>query len=710
MLETQNIFKNADGISMVFFVPHILLKNELLKYIIQIYGGSVIEFENEGKEPLIILGDPLKHYLTPNIVSYHFVLDSVNCRKLLDINEYYLNISTQNTMYYQMNEMINEKDFSEKDDEILINIVHRPGIKRYGMDIYNEISKKYGKHSSSAWHDYYRFILEPKLGPVSLHNEKNRIDFDDIDDNVNADFSNNTIFLEYHKKGFTLEEDLILINFIHNSNLPHKGRLVFEKFHNLYPHRSCFSWRNRYVNVLLPLLSYNSYFECDSKNEFPLHNKISDESKKYIYNINKDFSKSRSSKFFLEPKLSIHNKSNNSIYDPFTEGIKEEAFNYINSTSRNTCSSNKDQRWGKTNLHDTSYIHIDNLENISETGRPVFLNEPSIFSDILPNKRKNSLEYSPFLKKQKISKGNYLLFNFKEINLMAESICDTLKNEKTIPDEDDMMMLREITAQGNQSTQSLRDFQEINEVSSIFNNKNNGTIQYRQRSSTPISTDEEKHLPIIMTDCNTSPQNQINQESRISNPSSLSTSSYLDKRVFDTSISSNFILNHNLLTQKHQGISQISKFNNYQDFSSSLSVSNNNIESQLLDHLKLDTHNIDSYNTNLNNNNSLILEESNALLDKTACWYIKNMRKYGITQEDVTFALYRTSGIKKLAIIVMEAISRNLPLPNIEGIWSEEDDLIVYGGSSIELKRVNQKHGGKLHDRIKFLQDYLSLD
>lgn len=266
-----------------------------------------------------------------------------------------------------------------------------------------------------------------------------------------------------------------------------------------------------------------------------------------------------------------------------------------------------------------------------------------------------------------------------------------MKDDKLVPDEDDIMMLRQLTMQMNPEGYLLEEQKKMDQISSIFDDKNIKNIS-EQGCSTPTNTDEISYLSTIVVE-SISPQSQINYN--LQTPKSLSSSTstlYLDKEILRASTSPN-LSDDNISIQNYQEISKSSEFNINHNFLSNSMVLNNDIQ------------NINSYD-NLKSND-LMLGESDTLLEKTAHWYLRNMKKYGITQNDVTFALYKTSGVKKLAVIVMEAISRNLPLPNIEGIWTEEDDLVVYSGTSKQLKQINQKHGGKLHNRIKFLQDYL---
>ncbi|KAG5519173.1 hypothetical protein PMAC_002261 [Pneumocystis sp. 'macacae'] len=618
MQETRNIFKNADGTSMIFFLQHELIKNELLVHIIQIHGGHITDVVNQKDTKQIILGDPL----------------NVNCKKLLDINEYYLDISYSKEVHRLMNEIKNNKEFSRKDDKILISYVHRPGVKRYDMEIYNKISKKYGKHLPYVWHDYYRFVLEPKLGPISLSNGNTRIEFNSINNNTENYFDSNSMFSKYFEDGFTSEEDYTLINFIKKSNLPPKGRLVFEKFHNLYPHRSSFSWRNRYVNVLLPLLNINSDFNCNSETAFS--ETMPNESEKYLYGATLNC----------------------------VESIPEYDCNF---------DSNKDSKI--TYFASVNNIHDNNLKNNSIIKQSNPLDSSLIFPEILINKE-IGLENSLSSKKKKILK---------------EFWYSNLKDDELVPDEDDIMMLRQLIMQINSNICLLKKQEEIDQDSSIFNDKNIKNIS-EQGYSTPTNTDEISYLSTVSVD-SVSPQFQINYSLQTpKSSSSLISTLYADKENFEV-LTSPDPSNNNIIARNYQEISEVSGFND--NFLPNSIVLNSNIQ------------NIGCYGNNLKNNDDLVLGEPDTLLEKTAHWYLRNMKKYGITQDDVTFALYKTSGVKKLAVIVMEAISRNLPLPNIEGIWTEEDDLVVYSGTSKQLKQVNQKHGGRLHNRIKFLQDYL---
>lgn len=280
------------------------------------------------------------------------------------------------------------------------------------------------------------------------------------------------------------------------------------------------------------------------------------------------------------------------------------------------------------------------------------------------------------------------LYPQKKRKTLKESKCNNLERDELVLDEDDMMMLHEIAVKDDLNANPSKHQQKLNQVSYNLHNENIENTLNKQNCSDPINTDKSTHVSFI-ENLNESYKSQNFQNSQISCSSTFPTTPlHSDKEILE----------------KYQKTLQNSELNVNCD-SSALSISNRKINDvQLIK--DFDIYNVD-YDRNLENSNNLISKEPNTFLEKTAQWYLKNMEKYGISQQDVTLALYKTSGVKKLAVIVMDAFSKNLPLPNIEGIWTEEDDLIAYCGSARELKQLNKKHGGKLHNRIKFLQDYL---
>ncbi|EMR11340.1 hypothetical protein PNEG_00369 [Pneumocystis murina B123] len=658
-----NIFKNTDGTNMEFFLTHTIAERVSLRNSIEEYGGKTSIINDNKNKDLIILGDPLKDYKTPDIVSYYFILDSINLGKLLNIKEYYVNLSSE----MRMNNLKKKryKNFS-KNEDILIDIMRYLQIFKNGIEIHDEISKKYEKHLFYTLDDY-QFVFEPKFEPILL---------------AKLDFNNNFTLSKYIEQSF-LKNDCILIDFPKNLNLLYKDELVYKKLDNLYLHQNYISLRNPHANILLSLFDTGYNFNYNLKNENILNNISFRKSKNYIYDISKESFKSINKlSFFMSNPLIQKSDGYNTIYN-FGDRIKKsyeilqiqiykanEVILNNNESVPKYDFSRDDLK--KNNSSDTDIHYI--LKNISKIKCYDSLDNSLFFPDTLVNKRTNSPEIYVSSKRRKLLRG---------------FTCNNSKN-------DDLILNRNITLHEiKQKDLNIRQSKDLKEIN-------------KQGYLVPVNTDKIQNASTTMITSNAYSQSQINNYLQMPVPLLSLKKSVLNlnkENDAKTSVSSNVISDGNLSIH-NQKISQISKFNSQESLPNSPILSNNINQTEFQKDLDSNNQNVNFYGRNLNDHNPISIETT-YVLRKTVDWYLRNMKKYNITQQDVTLALYRTSGIKKLAIIVMDAMSKNLPLPNIKGIWTEEDDIIVYCGNSKELKQLNKKHGGKLHNRIRFLQDYL---
>jgi TRF2-interacting telomeric protein/Rap1 - C terminal domain len=81
--------------------------------------------------------------------------------------------------------------------------------------------------------------------------------------------------------------------------------------------------------------------------------------------------------------------------------------------------------------------------------------------------------------------------------------------------------------------------------------------------------------------------------------------------------------------------------------------------------------------------------------------------KYSLSSLQVIFAVERTGGIKEMMEIVLQALSEGRELPTGEkGIWTEEEDKILMGADSREMKRLAERKGT---DEVERRMDFLNL-
>ncbi|KTW30776.1 hypothetical protein T552_00488 [Pneumocystis carinii B80] len=659
-----DIFKNPDGTDMKFFLTHTIVEKTSLKNSIEEHGGITSIIKDERNKDLIILGDPLKDYGTPNIVSYNFILDSINRGKLLNIKEYYVNLS--NEMFMSNEKKKKYRNFT-KNENILIDITRCLQIFNDSIEIDDKMSKKYEKHLFYSLDDY-QFVFEPNFEPVLLDK---------------LGFNSNPTLSRYIKQGF-FKNACILMNFPKKSNLLYKDELIYKKLDNLYLHQNYISLKNPYTNILLSLSGTDYNFNYNLKNRNILNNISFNKSKNYIYDINKEsFKPIDKLSFFRSNPLIQKSNGYNIIYN-FDDRIKKsyEIFQIQSYTPieiiLNNIESISEYTLSRVDLEKTSFSNTDihfNLKDISKIKCHDSIDNSLFFSNTLVNKRTGSPEIYVPSKRRK---------------LLREYTCNNSENDELILDKN--TILNEIK-QEDLNIQQLKDLEEIN----------------KQEYSVSVSTDEIRSVSTNTIVSNKCFQNQNNNYLQMTDPFLSLEKSILDSnKENEEKISpSSYVMSDDNLSIHNQKIHQISKCNNQESSPKSPILNNNIDQTESQNDLDLNNQNTDFYNRNLNDHNSMSIEMTH-VLRKAADWYIMNMKKYNITQQDVTLALYRTSGIKKLAVIVMDAISKNLPLPNIKGVWTEEDDIIVYCGDPKELKQLNKKHGGKLHNRIKFLQDYLN--
>lgn len=80
-------------------------------------------------------------------------------------------------------------------------------------------------------------------------------------------------------------------------------------------------------------------------------------------------------------------------------------------------------------------------------------------------------------------------------------------------------------------------------------------------------------------------------------------------------------------------------------------------------------------------------------------------KEYKLSEKLVIYSIERTSGIKPLVETVLQSIAEGKPLPtDVPGVWSEEEDKILMGADSREMKRLADKKGSAHTERrMEFL-------
>lgn len=80
-------------------------------------------------------------------------------------------------------------------------------------------------------------------------------------------------------------------------------------------------------------------------------------------------------------------------------------------------------------------------------------------------------------------------------------------------------------------------------------------------------------------------------------------------------------------------------------------------------------------------------------------------KEFNASEQQVIHAIERASGIKQLVELVLQNIVDDKPLPpHILGIWSEEDDRVLMGADSREMKKLQERKGAAhMERRMEFL-------
>ena len=79
----------------------------------------------------------------------------------------------------------------------------------------------------------------------------------------------------------------------------------------------------------------------------------------------------------------------------------------------------------------------------------------------------------------------------------------------------------------------------------------------------------------------------------------------------------------------------------------------------------------------------------------------------GFTGKQISEALYMTGLNRNLAEIVLEAQKRGKPLPDVDGVWSRQDDEVLMGSDSKAMEALTSKRNKQdWEKRLKFLQDW----
>lgn len=80
-------------------------------------------------------------------------------------------------------------------------------------------------------------------------------------------------------------------------------------------------------------------------------------------------------------------------------------------------------------------------------------------------------------------------------------------------------------------------------------------------------------------------------------------------------------------------------------------------------------------------------------------------KEFNASEKQVIYAIERASGIKQLVELVLQSIADDKPLPaHVPGVWSEEDDKILMGADSREMKKLQERKGAAhMERRMEFL-------
>lgn len=80
-------------------------------------------------------------------------------------------------------------------------------------------------------------------------------------------------------------------------------------------------------------------------------------------------------------------------------------------------------------------------------------------------------------------------------------------------------------------------------------------------------------------------------------------------------------------------------------------------------------------------------------------------KEFNASEKQVIYAIERASGIKQLVELVLQSIADDKPLPaHVPGVWSEEDDKVLMGADSREMKKLQERKGAAhMERRMEFL-------
>ena len=84
-------------------------------------------------------------------------------------------------------------------------------------------------------------------------------------------------------------------------------------------------------------------------------------------------------------------------------------------------------------------------------------------------------------------------------------------------------------------------------------------------------------------------------------------------------------------------------------------------------------------------------------------WITRQAHDYGISEMDVADAWHKCSGVQSLALKVVEAYAAGSELPQLPGIWSNEDDAVIYSTDARAMEQLYNFHGNAVDTRIVYL-------
>ncbi|BFZ61266.1 hypothetical protein YB2330_002325 [Saitoella coloradoensis] len=149
------LFTKDDGEPLIFWLSHKVPSKVWYRERIEANGGKITNWQKEAGA--IQIGDHLKDNGT-DLVSYKFIDDSLSDGILRDVDDYVLTASAPEKAKGT------RTPFTKEDDAILRKYVHKSNVSRQGNKVYKELEKKFPHHTFQSWRHRYVKTLEPLWG------------------------------------------------------------------------------------------------------------------------------------------------------------------------------------------------------------------------------------------------------------------------------------------------------------------------------------------------------------------------------------------------------------------------------------------------------------------------------------------------------------------------------------------------------------------